>query len=286
MTTLDSLKERYQEVRQRCADAARQAGRDPAGVMIVAVSKYAGIDDVRELVNLGHRDFGENLVPALVQRAAMIDEWQARQKALPRTKAAAPAPGNGAVTTSTPVRWHMIGHLQRNKVKKAVELSRLIHSVDSLRLAEEVQIAANKLARTAEVLVQVNTSGEASKFGCAPAAASHLVEAIETMINVRVRGLMVMAPHPETGGGAPDLDTARETFGRCRELFTEMRRLGLGGEHFNILSMGMSEDYHVAISEGANLVRVGSAIFGPPPAGAREDEAENDRDPADDGDED
>jgi pyridoxal phosphate enzyme (YggS family) len=275
VTTLDSLKERYQEVRDRCAEAARRAGRNPAGIMLVAVSKYAGIDDVRELINLGHRDFGENLVPSLVQRAAMIDEWQSRQKTLPRTKAGAPTPPLAA----NPVRWHMIGHLQRNKVKKAVELSRLIHSVDSLRLAEEIQQAANKLAKTAEVLIQVNTSGEPSKFGCAPAAAGHLIEAIETMINVRVRGLMVMAPH--TDGSADGNDLARETFGRCRELFTEMSRQGLGGEHFNILSMGMSHDYHLAIAEGANLVRVGSAIFGPPPAGA-----ENEPEPADEEDED
>ena len=268
MTTLGSLKERYQEVRQRCAEAARQAGREPSNIMLVAVSKYAGIDDVRELVNLGHRDFGENLVPSLVQRAAMIDEWQARQKTLPRTKANAPT----SATAASPVRWHMIGHLQRNKVKKAVELSRLIHSVDSLRLAEEIQQAANKLGKTAEVLVQVNTSGEASKFGCAPAAAGHLIEAIETMINVRVRGLMVMAPHVD--GPNQNEDMARETFSRCRELFQEMTRLGVGGEHFNILSMGMSHDYHLAIAEGANLVRVGSAIFGPPPANLVEPENE------------
>lgn len=279
MTTLDSLKDRYTEVRQRCAEAAKAAGRNPANIMLVAVSKYAGIDDVRELVNLGHRDFGENLVPSLVQRAAMIEEWQSRQKTLPRTKANAPSPA----TPSTPVRWHMIGHLQRNKVKKAVELSRLIHSVDSLRLAEEIQQAANKLGRTAEVLVQVNTSGEASKFGCAPAAASHLVEAIETMINVKVRGLMVMAPHID--GPSQNQDAARETFARCRELFQEMSRLGMGGEHFNILSMGMSHDYHLAIAEGANLVRVGSAIFGPPPAGA-ESGPQNDPDPADEEDQD
>lgn len=275
MTTLDSLKDRYTEVRQRCAEAAKQAGRDPAGIMLVAVSKYAGIDDVRELVNMGHRDFAENLVPSLVQRAAMIEEWQARQKTMARTKANAPSPQPPV----TPVRWHMIGHLQRNKVKKAVELSRLIHSVDSLRLAEEIQQAANKLGKTAEVLVQVNTSGEASKFGCAPAAASHLVEAIETMINVRVRGLMVMAPHLDGPGKGQDI--ARETFGRCRELFQEMRRLGMGGEHFNILSMGMSDDYHIAISEGANLVRVGSAIFGPPAPGAVDREAEIDPEPTD-----
>ncbi len=278
MTTLDSLKERYQEVRERCAEAARRAGRNPAGIMIVAVSKYAGIDDVRELVNLGHRDFGENLVPSLVQRSAMIEEWQTRQKTLPRTKAGSPTPA----ATPTPVRWHMIGHLQRNKVKKAVELSRLIHSVDSLRLAEEIQQAANKLAKTAEVLIQVNTSGEPSKFGCAPAAAGHLIEAIETMINVRVRGLMTMAPHND--GSAQGTDIARETFSRCRELFTEMSRLGLGGEHFNILSMGMSDDYHLAIAEGANLVRVGSAIFGPPPEGG--ERAENLPDPSDEEDND
>lgn len=120
----------------------------------------------------------------------MIEEWQARQKTLPRTKAGSPTPA-----ATLPVRWHMIGHLQRNKVKKAVELA-LIHSVDSLRLAEEIQQAANKFAKTAEVLIQVNTSGEPSKFGCAPAAAGHLIEAIETMINVRVRGLMTMARTP------------------------------------------------------------------------------------------
>lgn len=275
MTTLDSLKDRYQEVRQRIAEAAKRAGRDPASVMLVAVSKYAGIDDVRELVAMGHRDFAENLVPSLVQRAAMIEEWQVRQKTLPRTKAGGPSP----TMSSTPVRWHMIGHLQRNKVKKAVELSRLIHSVDSLRLAEEIQQAANKLGKTAEVLVQVNTSGEPSKFGCAPAAAGHLIEAIETMINVRVRGLMTMAPHVDGPGQGEDV--ARETFGRCRELFDEMRKLELGGEGFNILSMGMSHDYHLAIAEGANLVRVGSAIFGPPPAGA-----ENEPEPADEEDQD
>jgi hypothetical protein len=198
----------------------------------------------------------------------MIDEWSQRQRTLPSALPVGkkPAPGGSvqsgmplnvaASGPSTAIRWHLIGHLQRNKVKKAVEFSRLIHTVDSLRVAEDIQTAANKIGRPVDVLLQVNTSGESSKSGIAPAAAMHLVEAIETMVHVRVRGLMTMAPHTDNP------EDARPTFSRCRELYDEIRRSGLGGEYFNILSMGMSADYEIAISEGSNLVRVGSAIFG------------------------
>lgn len=247
MTTLDTLRERYTDVKARIARAADRAGRAPSSVMLVAVTKYAGIDQVRELYQLGHRDFGENQVQQLLQRAAMFEEWRARQTGHARTS---PLPD--------PPRWHVIGHLQRNKVRKAVEVARLVHSVDSLRLAEEIQSAATRLDRTVDVLVQVNASGERSKFGCAIAAAPHLAEQIDTMVNVRVRGLMTMA------APAADPEDARETFARTRELFEEISKAGIGEGHFNILSMGMSSDYEVAVSEGANLVRVGSAIFGAP----------------------
>ena len=247
MTTLDTLRERYTDVKARIAKAADRTNRHASSIMLVAVTKYAGIDQVRELYQMGHRDFGENQVQQLLQRAAMFDEWRTRQT----------GPGRATPPLEAP-RWHAIGHLQRNKVRKALEVVRLVHSVDSLRLAEEIQAAATKLDHTVDVLVQVNASGERSKFGCAIAAAPHLAEQIDTMVNVRVRGLMTMAAPAE------EAEDARETFARTRELFDEIHKAGIGEGHFNILSMGMSNDYEVAISEGANLVRIGSAIFGAP----------------------
>ena len=141
-------------------------------------------------------------------------------------------------------------------MKKLIGLVRLVHSVDSLRLVEEIQSIAFKRDEPVEVLVQVNCSGEKSKFGCAVAAASHLCEQIDTMIHLRVRGLMTMAPYSENP------EDARTTFERCRELFDENRQRGVGGDSFNILSMGMSSDFEIAIECGANMVRVGTALFG------------------------
>jgi pyridoxal phosphate enzyme (YggS family) len=156
------------------------------------------------------------------------------------------------------VRWHMIGSLQRNKARKCMEVARLIHGVDSLRLAEELQAAAVRRETPMEVLVEVNVSGEASKKGIAPPAVRHMLDQMDTMMNLKVRGLMCMGP---LDGG---LDAARRTFERCREIFQECRRSGAGGDRFDILSMGMSGDFEVAIECGANLVRVGSAVIGPP----------------------
>ena len=167
---------------------------------MVAVTKYAEADQIRALIQLGHRDFGENKVQNLITRVAMIEEFMARRKVLPHAGHHAGGP------VDTAIRWHMIGHLQRNKAKKAVELCRLIHSVDSLRLAEEIQSVATKRVEPVDVLVQVNCSGEKSKFGCPPPAALHLAEQIDTMLTVRVRGLMTMAaPGCEPGGGAGDV---------------------------------------------------------------------------------
>lgn len=245
--TGEALRARYLEVKQRIAAAAQRAGTSPDSVVLVVVTKYAGLDQVRELMQLGHRDFGENQVQQLIQRAASVDEWLARQR-LGVTRAPAPSP----------VRWHMIGHLQRNKARKAADLCRLIHSVDSLRLAEELQAVGLKTDRVIDILLQVNSSGEESKFGCAPAAAGRLAEEIMTMANVRIRGMMTMA--------APNTTPAltRATFARTRELFDDMVKSGIAGHPrvFNILSMGMSGDYELALAEGANMVRVGSAIVG------------------------
>ncbi len=248
---MSTLEDRYTEVKQRVAEAAQRSGRSPSSVYLIAVTKFAEPEDIRELIELGHRDFGENKVQQLSQRASVINEWFDRMRLHPRV-----AGEHGSFDPSTPVRWHMIGHLQRNKVRKIADLVRLVHSVDSLRLAEEIQQIANKLDREIDVLLQVNVSGEESKFGVPIAAAAAIAEQIDTMINVRVRGLMTMAPLSK------DPDAVRPHFVRCRELFDDMATQGVGEGHFDLLSMGMSGDYEVAIEEGANLVRVGSAIFG------------------------
>jgi pyridoxal phosphate enzyme (YggS family) len=246
-----ALRERYEAVRERIAAAAARSGRRPNDVLLVVVTKLASIDQIRELLELGHVDFGENRVQALVHRAAQIEEFVERHRELS---------GSKVVNIPEKLRWHMVGHLQRNKVRKVLNLVRLIHSVDSLRLAEEIQVAAARHDEPVEVLIQVNTSGEKTKSGVAPAAARHLIEQIDTMMNLRPRGLMCIAPFVEE----PEL--ARPAFERCRDLFDDIRRIGAGGEQFDILSMGMTNDFEVAIDCGANIVRIGTAVFGPPPA--------------------
>jgi len=272
----DALEARYNEVRERMADAAARRGTDPGRLILVAVTKHAEPDQIRQLIELGHRDFGENRVQQLLQRSAMAEEMLARRRVLPRTldrlrsaelellPLMGPTGASGATATPSPpdsIRWHMIGVLQRNKAKKAAEVCRLIHSVDTTRLAEELQEIALKRDEVIEVLLQVNCSEEPQKHGFLPAAVRHVAEAIDTMVLVRIRGLMTMAPLSDN----PDRD-ARPAFERCRELFEEIRAEGVSEGHFNILSMGMSGDYEVAIEEGANVVRVGTAIFGEAPA--------------------
>jgi pyridoxal phosphate enzyme (YggS family) len=246
-TVPGTLRERYDLVRTRVAEAAVRSGRTPDQVLLVVVSKSASLEQIHELIQLGCRDFGENRVQQLVQRAATIGEWVGRPREIDPKSPQPPM-----------VRWHMIGSLQRNKARKCMEVARLIHGVDSLRLAEELQAAAVRRETPMEVLVEVNVSGEASKKGIAPPAVRHMLDQMDTMMNLKVRGLMCMGP---LDGG---LDAARRTFERCREIYQECRRSGAGGDRFDILSMGMSGDFEVAIECGANLVRVGSAVIGPP----------------------
>lgn len=274
----DSLEGRYAQVCERISRAAARSGRARDDVLLVAVTKTAEPEQIRAMMDLGHKDFGENRVQQLIQRAAMVDEYLARLRVHAQARrrrddageslfegrsrvdlgpaVRGPAVPGATANATHPIRWHMIGHLQRNKAKKVVDIVRLIHSVDSLRLAEELQGIAVRTDQVVEVLVEVNCSGEESKHGCPVPAAIPLAEQIETMVNVRVRGLMTMAPL------STNPDDARRTFARCRELFLEMKGLGLADGKFNILSMGMSSDFEVAIEEGANIVRVGSAIFG------------------------
>ena len=235
---------RFNEVRQRVADAAVRSGRGPEAVHIVAVTKYASLAQVRELLELGHVDFGESRMQHLLQISAQLQEYLDRRRALGPDDA-----------SPDKVRWHFIGHLQRNKVRRVQPLCRLIHSVDSLRLAEEVQACGQEDRPPTDVLVQVNISGEKDKYGVAPAAAEHLVDQMLSMPDLRVRGLMCMGPK------ADDPETLRPVFERAHELFEDVKKAA-GTDSFDILSMGMTQDYEVAVECGANVVRVGSAIFG------------------------
>jgi len=241
---------RFTDVRDRVERAAAKAGRSEEQVLLVAVTKYAEPDQILQLVQAGHRDFGENRVQQLLHRAPMLDEQVSRMRSL------GAALGGDPSSKHEPIRWHMIGQLQRNKARQVADVSRLIHGVDSLRVAEELQEVGLKRDKPVEILLQVNCSGEAGKAGCPSPALLHVVEQIHSMIHLRLRGLMTMAPD----GDGPE--ASRAVFGRCRELFEEVVSEGMVDRGFNILSMGMSGDYEVAIEEGANLVRVGSAIFG------------------------
>lgn len=252
MTAVMALETRYKDVLDRVDRAARRSGRTGADVMVVAVSKYAGLDEIRELLRLGHEDFGESRALQLEQRAALVDEMLARRHAMPEVSDRQGLP----IAFPDKVRWHMIGHLQRNKVKKVAPVARLIHTIDSLRLVEELQAFAVRRDTDIDVLVQVNCSGEPQKYGCPVAACHALCEQIDLTGNLRIRGLMTMAAHTE------DTDEIRGTFTRCAEIFDEIKTDGMGDGRFNILSMGMSNDFEIAIECGANVVRVGSAIFG------------------------
>ncbi len=238
------LADRLSEVRERIAAACAQAGRDQREVTLVAVTKSAAPEQIREIIQLGVGDLGESRVQALTQRAAQINEFYQRGMA------------RGDEGLPPRLRWHMIGHLQRNKVKSVLPLVDVIHSVDSLRLAEELDVHAGRLSRRVPVLLEVNASGESSKFGVAVGAATHLAEQIDSMPNLQMVGLMTMAPLTE------DVAEARRVFARTREIFEEMRWNKIGGGAFKHLSMGMSNDYEQAILEGATMVRIGTSLFG------------------------
>lgn len=248
-----NLRDAYRSVADRVGEAAVRSGRRASDVLVVAVTKTATPDQIRSLLAMGHADLGEGRVQQLSQRVALIEEFLSRKRALPGGS----SKSTSAMGEDVPkLRWHMVGHLQRNKVKQVAPLVQLIHSVDSLRLAEEIHAYAARADRVVDILIQVNASGEANKFGVASPAVVHLAEQIDTMMHLRLRGLMAMAPR------CAQPEDARPTFAHAAELFHEMRTANVGGPDCNILSMGMSDDFEVAIEEGANIVRLGRAIFG------------------------
>lgn len=236
-----NISQRLDQVKANIAAACDRAGRSVDGVKLIVVTKTAPVEAVKEVIKLGFYDLGENRVQHLKQVADEVAEFLAD----PKDDTSLPAS----------VNWHMIGHLQRNKVKPVMKYSSLIHSVDTLRLAEEISNVAVKADTQADVLLQVNCSGEPQKYGVPVGAATHLAEQIVTMPNLRLIGLMTMAPL------TMDKDVVRASFVRAHELFEEIRGERQVGNSFSQLSMGMSQDYEIAVEEGATILRIGSAIF-------------------------
>jgi PLP dependent protein len=240
------LAEKLDSVQERIILSAEKAKREPGEITLVAVTKTAAPEQIREVVQLGVTDLGESRVQVLTQRAAQMNEHLQRRL----------THGDAASKPPDKLRWHMIGHLQRNKVKGVLPLVGMIHSVDSLRLAEEIDAHAARIDRKMPVLMQVNASEEPQKFGVAVGAAVHLAEQIDSMPNLQLVGLMTMAPLD-----APE-NKVRQAFSRTREVFEELRWHKIGGANLRHLSMGMSDDFEMAIAEGATMVRIGSLLFG------------------------
>lgn len=222
------LKDQLQEVEKRIQAACDRAGRKREEVTLIAVSKTKPVETLQEAYDLGVRIFGEN----------KVQELTAKYEALPKD-----------------IHWHMIGHLQTNKVKYIIDKAELIHSVDSLKLAETIEKAA-KHDLIADILVEVNVAEEESKFGMKMEEVIPFVEKVSAFPHVRVRGLMTIAPFVE------DPEENRSIFADLHKLYIDIKKKNHDNDTVSVLSMGMTNDYEVAIEEGATMVRVGTGIFG------------------------
>lgn len=225
------IAENVQHVRERIQKACERSKRDPQSVRLIAVTKTFDASKVRAAVESGIRDFGENFVQELREKRAELSD---------------PA-----------IRWHFVGHLQSNKVKYIADFIHLIHSVDHQSVAEEIGKRGAKAGRIIDALVEVNTSGEQTKFGLKPEEAVEFVKSIGALKNLRLKGLMTIGPF------LPDPEDSRPTFQRLRRLRDEIQDAGIGNVEMTDLSMGMTHDFEVAIEEGATMIRIGTAIFGP-----------------------
>lgn len=222
------IKENLNRLQERIVRAAAACGRDPGEIELVAATKYATAEQIREAVEAGVRVIGENRVQDAVKKYAVLGPAAA---------------------------WHFIGHLQRNKIKDIISWVEMIQSLDSLDLARELDKRAARVGRTVEVLVQVSVAGEAGKFGLPPEAVEPLLEEVQAFPCLRVRGLMTIAPN------LPDAGAVRPVFRRLRELAARIPQTPQ--VEMRYLSMGMSQDLEAAIAEGSNMVRVGRALFDP-----------------------
>ena len=223
------LKDNLIKVKDHIADACRRAGRLPEEVTLVAVSKTKPLSDIEVLIEAGQMDYGENYVQELCQKYDQV---------------------------SRPVRWHMIGHLQTNKVKNIIDKTVLIHSVDSVHLASRIEKEAARKDIKVDILLQVNVAGEDTKFGLNDEQVTAMAEEISHFPHLHICGLMTSAPYVENP------EENRCYFQKLHQLFVDIGSKNIDNVDMNILSMGMTNDYEVAIEEGATMVRVGTGIFG------------------------
>ncbi len=223
------IKEQLEEVRERVNAACLRAGRDPKSVTLIAVSKTKPAQAVQEAYEAGARDFGENKVQEILQK----------QPVLPQD-----------------IRWHMIGHLQRNKVHQVIGKAVLIHAVDSLRLAEQIEQEAAKRNLDVDVLLEINVAKEESKYGFFLEDAEEAIRRISALPHVHIRGLMTIAPFVENP------EENRGIFQKLYQFSVDINDKNIDNVTMGVLSMGMSGDFEVAIEEGATMVRVGTSIFG------------------------
>ena len=226
---MEDFKKNLEIIEENICKACKKVGRERSEVTLIAVSKTKPLEDLQAVYDLNIRDFGENKVQELTGKIeAMPDD----------------------------IKWHMIGHLQRNKVKYIVDKVELIHSVDSLRLAEEISKQAIKKNVNVNVLVEINIGDEESKFGISADEVKVLVRDIAKLDNIKVQGLMCVAPY------VVDSEENRAFFHKIKDLSVDIMKENIDNVSMNVLSMGMSNDYQVAIEEGATMVRIGSNLFG------------------------
>ena len=226
------IAENLKNVRGRIEQACFRCGRSPEEITLVAVTKTFGVDSIREAVEAGQLDFGENYVQELNEKRARCDDR---------------------------VRWHFIGHLQSNKVKYIIDYIHCIQTVDDERVAQEIEKRAERANRTVDVLIEVHTTDEATKFGVMPGKTIDLAKSVSRLDRVRVQGLMTMGPFSD------DPNDSRPSFRQLADIKKKIEREGVENVSMKHLSMGMSHDFEVGIEEGATIVRIGTAIFGKRP---------------------
>ncbi|MBD5136913.1 MAG: YggS family pyridoxal phosphate-dependent enzyme [Lachnospiraceae bacterium] len=223
------IRENLRQVEENIIKACERAGREREEVTLIAVSKTKPLELIEEAYAIGERNFGEN----------KVQEINAKYPVLPKD-----------------IKWHLIGHLQRNKVKYIIDKVSLIHSVDSVRLAEQIQAEAAKCGKSMNILIQVNVSGEDTKFGIREEETENIVREIAKFPNVHIKGLMTIAPFTD------EPETNRKYFKKLKQLSVDIMKKNIDNVNMDCLSMGMTGDYQIAIEEGATLIRVGTGIFG------------------------
>lgn len=229
MSNENTIKKNLQEVENNIAEACKRVGRDRSEVTLIAVSKTKPVSMIQEVMELDIIDFGENKVQELTMKLESISE---------------------------PLNWHLIGHLQRNKVKYIVDKVHLVHSVDSVRLAEQINEEAKKKDVVVNILAQVNIANEDTKYGLKLEEVVPFLENVSTLTNIKIKGLMTIAPFVENS------EDNRIHFSNLHKLYVDIKCKNIDNIDMDILSMGMTGDYEIAIEEGATMVRVGTGIFG------------------------